>query len=815
MAIAPRGNFFHIWYVKVAMKKIYLLISISLLGTLSSTAQSLAINTDGSTANASAILDIKSSTKGMLIPRLSTAQRTSIVSPAEGLLVFDSTGNSFWYYDGAAWQEVVAGNNTLWKKSGNDIYNINSGNVGIGLLNPKSLLQVKNGAVLFDSTIGSTPVSGAGTRLMWIPAKGALRAGKVTGAFWDDMNIGVNSIGLGYNPRATGLFSIAIGSDAYALADQAISIGSSTAAVYRSTAFGAGCTASGTDAVVMGYGCTAFGQSSLAMGSYSGAYGFSSFAIGDTVYATGDNAIAMGNKSRASGNFSIAVGDSSVSNGIASLASGHKSMASGNYSIAQGYKATASDVTAIALGDSVFSNGISSFSSGYHTNAGGDYAFASGFITSAGGSASTAMGNGTTASGTNSTAMGEATMAIGFNSTALGFNTKATATGSTAIGNTSTASGAGSIVLGGGLTASGSYSVAVGNSNTTSGDYSFSAGAFNKSSGLNSSSFGYSTRSKSYSDFSIGTYNDSTNAPNAITFNSLNRIFEIGNGTADNARSNAMTILFNGNTGIGSLNPRHTLEVAKSICVDNDDANNGDTSNTLRFGAYYTGEAIGSKRTLGGNHFGLDFYTNYLNRMVITWGGNIGMGVYSPSRALSVGTDIAVDENNGNNGTIANSLHFGASNSGEAIASNRSGGNLWGLDFYTNSVNRLSISNSGNVGIGTTAPAAALDVNGTTTTNGLQVSNGTVFTKMQSGSVTVGSNGSSQLIYTIVFPVSFTSSLPRVFVTARNEPSSSFTDAFSVSVRAVSATSVTLNIQRTDANTGWGQQLRLDWFAVE
>ena len=63
----------------------------------------VSISTDNATPDASAMLDVQSTTKGMLIPRLTTTQRTSIASPATGLLVFDSDTNSFWFYDGSAW----------------------------------------------------------------------------------------------------------------------------------------------------------------------------------------------------------------------------------------------------------------------------------------------------------------------------------------------------------------------------------------------------------------------------------------------------------------------------------------------------------------------------------------------------------------------------------------------------------------------------------------------------------------------------------------------------------------------------------------
>ena len=113
-------------------------------------AQSVAINTDGSVANASALLDIKSTTKGMLVPRMTTAQRTIISSPATGLLVYDTDVNSFWFYNGTSWVDLSGnggggGNSNSWNQNGNNIYNTNSGSVGIGTSTPNSASSLDMG----------------------------------------------------------------------------------------------------------------------------------------------------------------------------------------------------------------------------------------------------------------------------------------------------------------------------------------------------------------------------------------------------------------------------------------------------------------------------------------------------------------------------------------------------------------------------------------------------------------------------------------------------------------------------------------------
>ncbi len=70
-------------------------------------AQGVSVNTTGAPADASAMMDVQSTTKGVLIPRMTTAQRNAIAVPATGLLVFDNTTGSFWFRSPASWIELT------------------------------------------------------------------------------------------------------------------------------------------------------------------------------------------------------------------------------------------------------------------------------------------------------------------------------------------------------------------------------------------------------------------------------------------------------------------------------------------------------------------------------------------------------------------------------------------------------------------------------------------------------------------------------------------------------------------------------------
>jgi hypothetical protein len=101
------------------MKKFILTLLTVLAAMPWATAQNnVAINTTGAAAAVSAMLDVSSTTTGMLVPRMTTAQRTAIATPATGLFVYDNTLNAFWYFDGTVWRPFLS-NLTGWTTTGN------------------------------------------------------------------------------------------------------------------------------------------------------------------------------------------------------------------------------------------------------------------------------------------------------------------------------------------------------------------------------------------------------------------------------------------------------------------------------------------------------------------------------------------------------------------------------------------------------------------------------------------------------------------------------------------------------------------------
>jgi len=150
------------------MKKVFALLTLSLFAGISVFAQ-VAINTDNSSPDNSAILDVKSTSKGMLVPRMTAAQRDAIASPATGLLIFCSDNNLFFSNKGtpAAPNWIII--SSQWVSNGSDI-SFSGGNVGIGTNAPAMKLDIR-GANTDEGSVMSLGNSDLSHQLAFFPGR--------------------------------------------------------------------------------------------------------------------------------------------------------------------------------------------------------------------------------------------------------------------------------------------------------------------------------------------------------------------------------------------------------------------------------------------------------------------------------------------------------------------------------------------------------------------------------------------------------------------------------------------------------------------
>jgi trimeric autotransporter adhesin len=215
-------------------------------------AQNVAINEDGSLPDPKAILDIRSSNKGVLIPRMSTADRQSLVGP-KGLLVYDTTTLSFWYSTGpnfnntaSLWQSLATGS-TAWSLSGNwvdtaaflgtidaaalkiRVFNQRSGHIDPFFRNTfwgyrAGFSDPESGSAMYNTATGSHALY-SNTTGNFNTATGSYALYSSTGGA---VNTAIGSYALRYN--TTGNYNTAIGGS---------TLGNNTTGIYN-TATGAG-----------------------------------------------------------------------------------------------------------------------------------------------------------------------------------------------------------------------------------------------------------------------------------------------------------------------------------------------------------------------------------------------------------------------------------------------------------------------------------------------------------------------------------------------------------------------------------------------
>jgi len=289
-------------------------------------AQNVAINGSGAAPAASAMLDVASTTSGVLIPRMSTAQRTAIFAPATGLRVYDTTTGGFWFYNGTVWVEET--NSGLgWLITGNSIAAANF----IGTTNAQPFRMYANNV----------------ERMRINPTDGEVVAGATASPYAGDMIAGVATATL---PFAVNGYSAQNGSGTWG----EVLAGSTTAfsalqGVYGGSGAGAGAlgnyngtntantragvygvcstpTAAVGGAGVYGYNAIASGNMRMGvLGAYSGAaYGLGVVGIGfGGGIPAGNNHIAVvgwrANNANYSGYFN---GNHVIANGVKSASVG-------------------------------------------------------------------------------------------------------------------------------------------------------------------------------------------------------------------------------------------------------------------------------------------------------------------------------------------------------------------------------------------------------------------------------------------------------------------------------------------------------------
>lgn len=110
---------------------------------------SQAVGIGTNTPHTSAQLDVTSTTKGVLFPRMTLAQRNAIVSPTAGLMIYQTDNTpGFYFFDGTLWLGVNSGGTNLWSLNGTSIYNTNGQSVGIGTNSPTARLEVVGSLLL-------------------------------------------------------------------------------------------------------------------------------------------------------------------------------------------------------------------------------------------------------------------------------------------------------------------------------------------------------------------------------------------------------------------------------------------------------------------------------------------------------------------------------------------------------------------------------------------------------------------------------------------------------------------------------------------
>ena len=496
-------------------------------------------------------------------------------SNPEGKL-YNWKGSLFW--NGS--ELGTAGSAGGWTDGGANVYTTPSTDlVGIGTKDPEFKLSIDDdGGILAIGKHGSgnaLTTAGAGTRLIWYPSKAAFRAGAVNGTQWDDANVGDYSTAMGNSASASGVYSTAMGGSTTASGDFSTAMGQNTiASGYTSTAMGVNTTASGIYSTAMGGGTTASGIYSTAMGQETTAGSYASVAIGKYNVGGGtagswvetDPLLEVGIGTDASHHANAVTVLKNGDVGIGTATPGSALEVGGQVKITGGSPGSGKILTSDAVGLATWET-PSSGGGGWTDGGANVYTTTStdkvGIGTSSPEFKLTVEGDGgIIAKGTYGGGAGLGTSGEG--TRMIWYPKKAAFRAGYVVGAEWDESNVGdySVAMGYRTTASGGYSTALGLQNTASGMGSTAMGMVSHAAAYASTAMGNQIEAEAYCSVAIGQYNVGGGAPNY--WSGSDPVFEIGIGDGNMTRKNAMTVLQNGNVGIGNATPGNLLTMEES-----------------------------------------------------------------------------------------------------------------------------------------------------------------------------------------------------------------------------------------------------------
>ena len=137
------------------LKKITTLIVLLTLSYSSNSihAQSMGISNSTITPDPSSILEMRATDKGMLIPRMTTAERDGISTPATGLMMYNTTSNQFNFFNGTYWAVSVSANTPfLAADAGSTLTTSSTSDTAIADMS-KTVLEQGSYVVFFNSQV--------------------------------------------------------------------------------------------------------------------------------------------------------------------------------------------------------------------------------------------------------------------------------------------------------------------------------------------------------------------------------------------------------------------------------------------------------------------------------------------------------------------------------------------------------------------------------------------------------------------------------------------------------------------------------------